>query len=117
MSPLPRARSDNDTFGSFIARTRKGLDMSQKDLAARIIREDGVPISPSYLNDIEHDRRSPTSDHIVRQFATVLEVEADWLYYLAGRFPDYVRERKYTREELNELMTAFRAPPLKSRAK
>jgi transposase len=29
--------------------------LSQKDLAAKIRKEDGTAISPQYLNDIEHD--------------------------------------------------------------
>ena len=114
MPSTSRQADDVSTFGRAISKFRKEKGWSQKELAARIIREDGDAISPQYLNDIEHDRRSPTSDHIVRQFASVLEVEAEWLYYLAGRFPDYVRERKYTREELNELMVAFRSPAPKS---
>lgn len=111
MPPQNTDHPEGDTFGQCISNARKAKGWSQKDLASKIIREDGSPISPQYLNDIEHDRRSPTSDHMVNQFVDVLGIDTNWLYYLAGRFPDYIRERKYTRQELNELMTAFRAPP------
>jgi hypothetical protein len=53
---------------------------------ARSPRRRGA-ISPRYLNDIEHDRRSPSSDRMVQQFADALGIDRDWLYYLAGRFP------------------------------
>lgn len=66
--------------------------MSQKDLAGRILKEeDGAAISPQYLNDIEHDRRSPTSDHLIRQFAVALDLSEDMLFFLAGKIPDDVR--------------------------
>ena len=61
--------------------------MSQKELAARIKREEGAPIASQYLNDIEHERRSPPSDQLVKQFAEVLDVDLDCLYYLAPPLP------------------------------
>jgi transcriptional regulator with XRE-family HTH domain len=115
MNPNPTSHPEGDTFGQCISIARKAKGWSQKELASKIIREDGNAISPQYLNDIEHDRRSPTSDHMVNQFVVILEIDSNWLYYLAGRFPDYIRERKYTRHELNELMMAFRAPPPKDK--
>ena len=99
------------TFGRAISQARKKLGWSQKELASKIRREDHEPISPQYLNDIEHDRRSPTSDHMVREFANVLKMEADWLYYLAGKFPSDVRERKLSETEVKSLMVAFRKSP------
>lgn len=99
------------TFGGAISAARKKLGWSQKELAAKIRREDDEPISPQYLNDIEHDRRSPSSDHMVQQFADVLNIEADWLYYLAGKFPADVRQRKLTPQEVSKAMVAFRRDP------
>ncbi|MDR4485259.1 MAG: helix-turn-helix transcriptional regulator [Nitrospirales bacterium] len=83
------------TFGHAISRARKDKGWALKDLACRVLREDGDAISPQYLNDIEHDRRSPSSDRMVKQFAEALEIDADWLYYLAGRFPEDVRKKSY----------------------
>lgn len=98
-----------DTFGSFIVNRRKSLGISQKDLAGRIMREeDGKPISPQYLNDIERDRRSPTSEHLIAQFAQVLTVEPEYLFYLAGTLPKDIRDANIGREEVVELMSAFR---------
>lgn len=95
-------------FGRFIADARKKMNMTQKELATRIMREDGHPISPQYLNDIERDRRSPSSDHMVQQFAKVLELNADYLHYLNGRFPEQERQQQLTEEQFNTRMLAFR---------
>lgn len=104
----------DQTFGRAISQARKALGMSQKELASRILREDDEPISPQYLNDIEHDRRSPSSDRMVQQFADVLNIKTDWLYYLAGRFPADVRQNKLSETQFTKAMLAFRAPPKRS---
>jgi transcriptional regulator with XRE-family HTH domain len=74
------------TFGTYISETRKQRGLSQKQLAALI------ELSPQYLNDIEHDRRSPSSDQMIQQLAGVLKVSPNYLYYLAGRIPAVVRD-------------------------
>lgn len=99
---------DTTSFGRSIAGARKHEDMSQKELAARIIKEDGLPITPQYLNDIEHDRRSPSSDHMVRQFASVLGISEDVLYWLAGRIPADARTREATPGQVERAFVAFR---------
>ena len=81
------------TFGSVIAEERKKLKLSQKELAALVKKEDGNPISPQYLNDIEWDRRKPSSDHLIQQFAKVLKINQDYLHYLAGSLPDEIRKK------------------------
>lgn len=73
------------TFGQHISEARKAVGLSQKDLAAKICKEDGKPISPQYLNDIEHDRRNPPSSEMMDQFATVLKLPPEILYFLAGK--------------------------------
>jgi transcriptional regulator with XRE-family HTH domain len=86
--------TDNMTFGRQISKGRKAMALSQKELAALIMKEeDGTAISPQYLNDIEHDRRSPTSDHLIRQFATVLNIDEGVLFLTAGKFPDDLRSK------------------------
>ena len=83
--------------------------LSQKELAARILREeDGKPISPQYLNDIERDRRSPTSDHIIKQFAQALQEDADYYFYLAGTIPAELRS--LPRDSAEIAFRAFRRP-------
>ena len=105
------------TFGSAISNVRKKKRLSLKDLSSRIRREDGQAISPQYLNDIEHDHRRPSSDHMVKQLANVLEIDRDWLYYLAGRFPDDIRRRQFSEEEVEQGMVAFRRALPRGRGK
>lgn len=96
------------TFGKVISEQRKLKQMSQKDLAALVKREDGVAISPQYLNDIEHDRRNPSSDHLVRQLAQILGLKTDYLYFLAGKFPTDVMGKAATPDRVERAMVAFR---------
>jgi transcriptional regulator with XRE-family HTH domain len=94
------------TFGSIIAEERKKAKLSQKELAALVKKEDGIAISPQYLNDIERDRRNPTSDFLIEQFAAVLKIDPGRLYYLARRIPEDV---KPTPENEANFVKAFRA--------
>jgi transcriptional regulator with XRE-family HTH domain len=75
------------TFGQVVAKARHLAGLSQKELAGRVAKEDGRPISAQYLNDIEHDRRGAPSDHLIRQLARVLKIKVEYLYYLAGELP------------------------------
>jgi transcriptional regulator with XRE-family HTH domain len=101
------------TFGKYISRTRKQRGLSQKQLAEHIEREEGGSISAQYLNDIEHDRRSPSSDHMIQEFARVLKVSANYLYYLAGRMPAAIRQANVPPQKVDEWVAAFRrtTPP------
>jgi transcriptional regulator with XRE-family HTH domain len=78
------------TFGEIISKARKEKGLNQKQLAALIKKEDGQAISAPYLNDIEHDRRSPSSDRIIEQFAAALDLEPETLYFAARRLPPYI---------------------------
>ncbi len=102
---------EEPTFGRAIGAGRKKLNLSQKELAARIKKEEGGAITPQYLNDIEHDRRSPSSDQMVRQFAVVLQINPDYLYYLAGRIPDDIRRKRLSEQAVATGMMAFRKSP------
>lgn len=80
------------SFGDIISEKRRELGISQKDLAAKILKEDGTPISPQYLNDLEHDRRHPPSEHFIEQFSEYLSIPSDQLYYSAGELaPDMIQ--------------------------
>ena len=97
------------TFGQTISKARKAKSLSQKDLAAIILKEeDGTPISPQYLNDIEHDRRSPTSDHLIRQFAGALDLDEGLLFVLAGKIPDDIRRGIRNIERVTSAFLSFR---------
>src|SRR4051794_7549529 len=96
------------TLGRAIADARRAKGMSQKELASLIQKEDGGAISPAYLNDIEHDRRSPTSDSLIRQFAKALGEAEEYLFVLAGKIPDDIRLKAKDRDRIVEGFTNFR---------
>ena len=97
------------TFGEAITRARKDKRLSQKQVAAGTLKEDGKAISAQYLNDIEHDRRNPPSEYIVRQLANALDLDLDYLLFLAGRFPADVLEMSRDQEGIKTAMKAFRS--------
>jgi len=102
---------DTSSFGRAIASARRYRELSQKDLASKILKEDGQPITPQYLNDIEHDRRSPSSDHMIRQFIKVLDIKEEGaLYGLSGVLPEQDQKlvRRATPEKVDAAYVAFR---------
>ncbi|UXI66022.1 helix-turn-helix domain-containing protein [Tahibacter amnicola] len=108
-----------DTFGTAIAAARRAKGLSQKELAERVKLADDTgnvkSISPQYLNDIEHDRRSPSSAQLVTQFSRVLDLNADYLAFLADRWPDSLRRQIKSEEDFTTLVTAFRKQAAKAR--
>lgn len=96
------------SFGKTISDKRKEIELSQKDLAARIKKEDGTSISPQYLNDIEHDRRNPPSDYLLDQLAKELGFPSEYLHYLAGEVPEDYREPSAKPEQVEAAFKAFR---------
>ena len=97
------------SFGQAIGKARKAMGLSQKELAALVMKaEEGGAISPQYLNDIEHDRRSPTSDHLIKQFAKVLGESEDYLFVLAGKIPDDLRKKAVDRDQVVAGFANFR---------
>lgn len=100
-------RNTKMTFGGVIARARKEANLNQKQLAALIKKEDGVPISSPYLNDIEHDRRTPSSDYMIKEFSRVLQVPAVILYYAARRLPASAYKASVDEERVIAAFEAF----------
>ncbi len=96
------------SFGQLIAHARKRAHLSLRELAAQIRKEDGVALSPQYLNDIEHDRRHPPADYLLQQFATVLQIPLDLLYFRAGQLPPDVQESQVSDEQILAAYQALR---------
>jgi transcriptional regulator with XRE-family HTH domain len=94
------------TFGQLITDARKKAHLSQRELAALLKKEDGEPISPQYLNDLERDRRNPPSDLIIKQLAEILRIDLDYLYACADKFPPDIRGPHIDRKAV---VTAFRS--------
>lgn len=96
------------TFGHIIAEARKKAKLSQKDLAAKLRKEDGSPISPQYLNDIERDRRNPPSPYLLDQLAQILGLPIEYLYFKAGQWPEDLRKSESKPKEIQRAFQAFR---------
>jgi transcriptional regulator with XRE-family HTH domain len=96
-----------ENFGRIVLEQRKKLQISQKDLAASIRKEDGSSISPQYLNDIERGRRNPPPEYIIKQLAEKLNLTEDYLFYLAGKLPDDI-EGDFSSERVEAAMKLFR---------
>jgi transcriptional regulator with XRE-family HTH domain len=100
-------------LGETINKARRARRWSLRQLAEKIKKEDGTPISPQYLNDIELNRRSP-SLHVLRELARELELDQDTLLNLAGSAETVVREyfEAYPRQE-EAVMQLFRVAEAK----
>jgi len=96
------------TFGQTISEARKRAGMTQKELAAKLKKEDGSPISPQYLNDIEHDRRGAPPSPLLRQFSRILDLDLNLLAYLAGRIPEDLLDPRASPGQVVEAFKAFR---------
>lgn len=97
------------TFGVLLSEARKTKGMSQKELAAKVKKEDGQAISPQYLNDIEHDRRNPPSEFLIGQMAELLGCDKDTLCLAAGTISSDLMKIAATQpEKVEKAFKAFR---------
>lgn len=103
------------SFGKTISDARKKARLSQKQLAAKIKKEDGEAISPQYLNDIEHDRRNPSGEYLIEQFAKVLGLPKDSLMAAAGTLPQDIRQ--IAADKPDQVAEAFKLLRAKSRSR
>ncbi|MCS7235636.1 MAG: helix-turn-helix transcriptional regulator [Armatimonadota bacterium] len=100
-----------DTLGSYIRRTRSARQVTLRKLAA------AVGVTPSYLSDIENDRRVP-SEEVLERIARELDLDLDELMALRGKLDDATEEylkrspaavrlfRRIAQQELNEAQLA-----------
>src|SRR5260370_11409447 len=95
------------TFGTIISEARRAAGPSQKEVAAKIKKEDGQAISAQYLNDIEHDRRNPPSEFLIAQFASLLKLDKDMLILAAGMIPQDLQ--KIAANQPDKVEQAFKA--------
>ena len=66
------------SFGSYIRSVRLSLNIGQRELAEKI------GIAPSYLNDIEKEKRSSPKSNIIKKIAKELNININVLFDLAG---------------------------------
>jgi len=96
------------TVGEIIGTGRKRAGLTLKELAAQVLKEDGTPVSVSYLNDVEHDRRPAPSPRLLKQLADALHLSAEYLLFIAGDLPEDLREGTYTPDAVEAAFQAFR---------
>jgi transcriptional regulator with XRE-family HTH domain len=86
-----------ETAGAFIRRVRQERTLSLRQLAKR------VGISPTYLSHIEVDHAPPPGPDKLEAIARELQVSADQLLDLAGKWGERAAEALDSRKELREL--------------
>jgi transcriptional regulator with XRE-family HTH domain len=93
------------TFGQVLREARKKAGLTQREVAARLRRDDGRPVDPPYLNAVEHDHRYPPDDHLIEQLAKIVGISPDVLYFHANRQPPDVK----TEADQPRVEAAYRA--------
>ena len=96
------------TFGQAVATARKSRGMQQRELAARILKADGTPISPQYLNDIEHDKRGAPDGQMLSRIARAVRVAPEYLYFCSGRLPPSVADKRADEKTVVKAFNAMR---------
>ena len=66
------------SFGSFIRKLRTDLNITQRDLAKKL------GIAPSYLNDLEKEKRGAPKQATIKKLSTILKTSLNQLNDLAG---------------------------------
>lgn len=96
------------TVGEIIATGRKRAGLTLRELATQVTKDDGTPISLTYLNDVEHDRRPAPAPHLLRQIAEALHLSYEYLLFLARDLPDDLYDETVTPEAVEAAFQAFR---------
>jgi len=94
------------TFSEYVRTLRISRNIGQRELARM------VGISPSYINDIENNKRNPPRKEVIKKISDALEANLENLYDLAGKvknkippdIPDIIKEN----EETTQLLRAIK---------
>jgi transcriptional regulator with XRE-family HTH domain len=95
------------TLGDLLAERRKELGISQKEMAGLINNRDGKPITSAYLNYLEHNRGEPPG-YLLDQFAEILRIGRDVLYFWTRRMPPDIEPGEASPEQVTAAYRAFR---------
>ena len=68
----------SETFGSYIRRLRIKNNIGQRELAKKI------GVAPSYLNDMEKNKRSAPRIDLIKKLSVILKADLNLLNDLAG---------------------------------
>ena len=75
---MKKIANSSDTFGSYIRRLRIKNDIGQRELAKKI------GVAPSYLNDMEKNKRTAPRVDLMKKLSIILKANLDLLNDLAG---------------------------------
>jgi HTH-type transcriptional regulator, competence development regulator len=81
------ASPGEETFGQRIQRLRRGLKLTQRQVAA------DLGLDFTYLSKLENDRGEAPGEETVRKLAVVLQTDEEELLALAGKVPVELRKR------------------------
>ena len=95
---------DFTTFGQLILDARRRKNLSLKQCASLIIKEDGDNISFQYLSEIENSRRYPPSEFIMKQLAKVLDIPIELMYFHSKTIPSNINSNVSS----DRIITAYR---------
>ena len=73
------SKSDEQTFGRYVRALREERRIGQRELARLL------GVSPSYLNDIERDKRVAPRHEIVKSISEILDADHELIFDLAGQ--------------------------------
>src|SRR5919106_327450 len=93
-------------LGEVIKHARQARRLTLRHLANHVTKEDGTPISPQYLFDIEVHHRVP-APHVLGELARVLELDYDALLALAGTADTVVRDYLQEHPQHTEAVIKF----------
>lgn len=96
------------TVGDILSTGRKRAGLTLKEVAAQVVKDDGTPVSLTYLNDVEHNRRPAPAPSLLKQLAAVLNLSYDYLLFLARDLPDDLYDETVTPEAVEAAFQAFR---------
>lgn len=86
---------------------RKELHLPLSEVAHQIVKSDQQALSAGYLQAIELGNRSP-SPELIPQFAQVLHLPEEVLYYSLGRLPEDLRTLPATAPQIQAAFQAMR---------
>jgi len=92
------------SFGEEIAHLRKKKEWTIREFAKKVMKEDGEPMSPSYLCDIEQGRRKPPALVVIQRMAKLLDGDFDKLMELAHRTPPDIKEIVQGNKEVRRML-------------
>ena len=75
---MVKPSSSLETFGSYIRKLRIKNDIGQRELAKKI------GVAPSYMNDIEKNKRTAPKTKLIKKLSNILKADLDLLYDLAA---------------------------------